>query len=585
MEDLTNEKLIDNSNAAPEYLQNGWKKAWRTFDRGHLLSDGSLIIEGRMDGDNMVKMRGLRMELEEIENAMVDASHGVLERAVITLRGTEDKYLAAHVLFDSKFSGDKQIYLQRLNSRLPLPQYMCPSVTIPVDELPYTVHGKIDRRTVAAWELPKMDLDTLASSEINEEEREMLDLWKTVLQEQLTSTNDIGGDTDFFSVGGNSVMLVRLQAVLQDRFAVAIPLVDLFANATLAGMTKKVHSIRPEISIDWSKETDISDVVTAASSTVNKNTDGEVKDTDLSVVLSGACGFLGRRVLERLAESPAVSRIHAIAIRSDDGQRTVPTTSSKITVHHGDLSWPLFGLSALKFDTLAAEADIIIHCGANRSFWDAYPVIRGSNVTGTKTMIEMAAGQGKHTPIHFVSSGVVNERYAMPPTDGTDAYVASKWASEQMLRAANQDECLKIPVTIHRPLPGKIRGLQDAPEIRDMLIDAAKDLKAVPIEGGWSGWFTLTDANIIAESMVASALKGRRTEENVELRELGHDDGYNLATKELVEFWENDEEMQAFEKVPLPRWLGLAKARGFPYIAATQDAIVGEGDEKRVTRR
>ena len=62
-------------------------------------------------------------------------------------------------------------------------------------------------------------------------------------------------------------------------------------------------------------------------------------------------------------------------------------------MYEGNLSEPLLGLTSSVFDDLAANADVIIHCGANRSFWDPYQLLRSTNVDSTRNLISMAAGQ------------------------------------------------------------------------------------------------------------------------------------------------------------------------------------------------
>jgi hybrid polyketide synthase/nonribosomal peptide synthetase ACE1 len=76
---LTNKKLtahhfVPNPYATPEYIVNGWTQMHRTGDIGHLQEDGTLVFRNRMAGDTQVKMRGLRIELRDIETNIISAA-------------------------------------------------------------------------------------------------------------------------------------------------------------------------------------------------------------------------------------------------------------------------------------------------------------------------------------------------------------------------------------------------------------------------------------------------------------------------------------------------------------------------------
>jgi len=65
--ELTTRHFVENPFATPDYIANGWTQMHRTGDIGHLQDNGTLIFRNRIAGDTQVKMRGLRIELREIE--------------------------------------------------------------------------------------------------------------------------------------------------------------------------------------------------------------------------------------------------------------------------------------------------------------------------------------------------------------------------------------------------------------------------------------------------------------------------------------------------------------------------------------
>lgn len=153
--ELTRQKFITNLYAPPEYIAKGWTTAYRSGDRGRLRADGALLFDGRIDGDSQIKLRGLRIELEDIESSITKTSNGSLVEAVVSVHGQGDiEFLMARVVFANDFADNQEAFLKMLRSQLPLPQYMCPAMIIPIERMPLTPHLKVDRRALKALPLP-----------------------------------------------------------------------------------------------------------------------------------------------------------------------------------------------------------------------------------------------------------------------------------------------------------------------------------------------------------------------------------------------------------------------------------------------
>lgn len=141
--------------------------------------------------------------------------------------------------------------------------------------------------------------------------------------------------------------------------------------------------------------------------------------------------------------------------------RPVPT---KVVVYAGDLTAPRFGLTEQTWDSLAAKVGLIIHSGSRRSFWDNYWELRRANLLSTKELAGLAVP--RRISIHSLSSsgvlklddkidGVVEASVAdfQPPTDGSEGYGASKWASEVFLEKANRETVFLLSFTGSLPVP------------------------------------------------------------------------------------------------------------------------------------
>lgn len=264
---LTDQQFVANPFATPDDAARGWTQMYRTGDIGHLAKDGALVFHNRVAGDTQVKIRGLRIDLRDIESNIVAAAAGVLKEAVATLREGDPEFLVAHVVFSPHQNDQvesKSLFLEQLLSRLPIPQYMIPVVAIPLDRLPLTNHAKVDRNAVKDLPLPRQMGSTPLGGSETEMTGTMLQLkrvWLNVLgknNEQLGL--DITPSSSFFLVGGNSLLAIRLQTQINKAFHVMLRLVDLLSTHTLHGMARKIEEGASANSIDWEQEIALPDI-------------------------------------------------------------------------------------------------------------------------------------------------------------------------------------------------------------------------------------------------------------------------------------------------------------------------------------
>ncbi|EAQ88739.1 hypothetical protein CHGG_05358 [Chaetomium globosum CBS 148.51] len=240
---VTQDSFIPGANIHPSLAETGtW---YRTGDLGVLRASGTVDIIGRISGDNQVKLRGFRVELQEVEAVLLTAANGALSHAIVTARGEgEGRFLAAHVVFGLEVPHDRRPGLtQRLESGLPLPSYMQPTVVIPIDNIPLTKHGKFDRAAIQALSLPaKPNPTTVAAAELTAEAR-MAALWRKVIPHGIQAA--LTPETGFFEAGGTSILLVKLRALIKTEFRYAPRLAELMNGNTLGGMAKVVESRMP----------------------------------------------------------------------------------------------------------------------------------------------------------------------------------------------------------------------------------------------------------------------------------------------------------------------------------------------------
>jgi natural product biosynthesis luciferase-like monooxygenase protein/amino acid adenylation domain-containing protein len=200
-------------------------KMYRTGDRARFLADGTIEFMGR--ADTQVKVRGFRVEVEEVEAALRRET-SIAEAAVVARRDDvgENRLVAYCVTTD----GALDAAALRVALRRALPEYMVPSLFVQLERLPRTATNKLDRRALPAPDFTRaIGSDAVAPRTANEEL--IAELFCDVLQ--LAS---VGVFDDFFAVGGHSLAAIRLVSRVRAAFGVDIALDAFFANPTVAGL-------------------------------------------------------------------------------------------------------------------------------------------------------------------------------------------------------------------------------------------------------------------------------------------------------------------------------------------------------------
>jgi amino acid adenylation domain-containing protein/non-ribosomal peptide synthase protein (TIGR01720 family) len=219
---LTAERFIPNPFGQGERM-------YRTGDICRYRADGVIEYQGREDGQ--VKLRGFRIELGEIEAVL--KKHEAVQNCVLKadqFRGEKAllAYMTLHEGVENTPALVKQIreFMQGF-----LPDYMVPAGFMVLPELPLSSNGKVDRKALPAMELVSQDDDRTAPE--NEVQQQIADIWQQLLQHR-----DFGIHTDFFHVGGHSLLALRLIAKLTEAFQTKLSIEDVFTHSTIAGLSQ-----------------------------------------------------------------------------------------------------------------------------------------------------------------------------------------------------------------------------------------------------------------------------------------------------------------------------------------------------------
>ncbi|KGO74905.1 Acyl transferase/acyl hydrolase/lysophospholipase [Penicillium italicum] len=570
---------------------NNSARMYRTGDAGRLRKDGFLAIEGRIAGDTQVKLRGFRIELAEIERVMIKESNGALTHAVVTLHSNDgqEPFLSAHIVIDANANGNEKAITEtdlvdKLRARLPLviPPYMCPAVIVPVDNMPLTAHQKVDRLAVQGLPIPQMEAGGVDYQlhDFTSAERRLASLWAQILPPHETLTQR----SDFFLVGGNSLVLVQLQAAIRREFGDAPRLNKLMGASGLASMASLLEGLE---AVDWEKEMHLDLEGPAAPRRVPES-------QGRSVLVTGATGHLGQRIVMELAENKSVSRIIAL-VRPVEGRvvASLFTGLDKVSVVSTDLT------SITSFSSELFDVDTVLHCASNRTFWDSYTAAKPVNVDTVKALAQFCHRTG--AGLHILSSGATAEHEADGESGSTrpnsgDGYISSKWVAERYLAKAAR--VTGIDVTVHRPtqvvgdalVPAGDELTEAEATMGRALLLGSPLLGIQPDFSHIHGWM---DVALLTETATAivSVITAEEVVASRKVRIVNHPGIARVRTAALAKYTEDSlEEADETRKLPIAsglHFVGAAKRAGlFGWVITAQEiTMTDDNGQKIVSRR
>ncbi|QKG84493.1 amino acid adenylation domain-containing protein [Kroppenstedtia pulmonis] len=206
-------------------------RLYKTGDRGYFDSDGNLHFLGRED--NQVKLRGMRVELGEIESVL--CQHEKVKDAVVRV-GEDDgiKYLVSYVVPAGKPGPSLVEIRQFLGDHLP--KHMVPAYTILLEQFPLTSSGKVDRLSLPMPDRESREEGRELVLPRNTREELIAGIW-----EQLLRVDRVGVQDNFFELGGHSLLGVQVMSRIQQAFGVKVPLKVLFDRPTVAELATEVE--------------------------------------------------------------------------------------------------------------------------------------------------------------------------------------------------------------------------------------------------------------------------------------------------------------------------------------------------------
>lgn len=372
---LTNNKFINNPFVSNEIIYN-------TGDLAAWAPNGEINCFGR--SDFQVKINGLRIELGEIEKKIL--SYPSMFKVVVTIKkdNLNRQLLCAYFVANSRISpSDLKNFLAKY-----LPAYMIPTYLLQLDDFPFTPNGKIDRN---ALPLPKINISkTIVAPETSTEKI------LTNIVEELLGISPISITDNFFEIGGDSILALKLQTKLLNQ-NMNISYSDIYRYNTIKEMALKLDIISSSNTI-YDDAYDFKNIENILS---HNNIDNlnNIFSSDLgNVLLTGCTGFLGIHILDYLMENTN-STVYCL-IRKD------PTTSvndkllnklhyyfenkydnligNRIIVVKSDITHPDLGISKKTLSEIFTQISCVINSAAIVKHYGYYSDFEDINVNAVK---------------------------------------------------------------------------------------------------------------------------------------------------------------------------------------------------------
>ncbi len=223
--ELTAERFIRDP-----FSQDEQARLYKTGDLVRELPDGNIEFIGRID--YQVKIRGFRVELGEIE-AILKQYPGIRETIVVARENsTGNKMLVAY--FIPEHNQVPEIKQVRAFLKEKLPEYMVPTALIQLDAFPLTPNGKVDRQALPEPAIDRtLDHFVAPSSQV---QQQLATIW-----EELLAIRPIGISDDFFELGGDSLLAMRLFSRIEQVFGKKLPLAIFYTAATIEHLAQVIE--------------------------------------------------------------------------------------------------------------------------------------------------------------------------------------------------------------------------------------------------------------------------------------------------------------------------------------------------------
>ena len=429
---------------AERFIDYDGLRVYKSGDYARWTAEGDVEILGRMD--NQIKLRGLRIEIGEIEGALNQIPE--IKTAVVKIVKIKNiEHLCAY------FTAKNFIDIENLKSELSktLPQYMVPTAYLQLEKMPMTLNGKIDLKSLPEAEIFRSKSSAKAENKI---EQDFCNIFENILQ-----IEEVAPEESFFDLGGTSLLVTRV-VIMAQKLGYKVNFSDVFTSKTpreLAALQENNSGkiIDAEIeNYDYTKF----EKILAANNLDNFKNGERIPLGD--VILTGATGYLGVHILHELIKNHG-GKIYCF-VRGKKKISALKRLQIQLFYYFENDYEDLFGkrIFIIEGDVTSRDAlekcknlqvDTVINCAALVKHFSIGNEIETVNVEGVKNLLEICKTKNwrfiQISTMSTVRNGIKGEvDETATPTEKTlyfkqsltNKYVRSKFLEQEEFQKAWQ---------------------------------------------------------------------------------------------------------------------------------------------------
>ena len=409
--------------------QNNNQIIYKTGDIGKFNEKGEIEYIGRKD--DQIKIRGLRVELPEIEARLNDITE-INQSTVLCMKDANMSYLIAFVTAKDTIN----VHKIKLELAKTLPAYMIPRYIIHKEKLPITINGKVDRKALEkSIEQKNLTLSTnLYVPPENQKQKIFCDIWSELLK------TNVGIDDDLFDIGADSLLAINFKTQLLS-YNIDLPYANIFKYRNIRAICdeenrdNKINSSLAEY--DY---TEINKLLES------QDANGKEFNDNNNVLLLGNTGFVGMHIVYSFIKNTK-GKIYCIVREKKNnlsarerfeellhfyfGNELDKFIDNRIFVLKGNIVKDRFGLTASDYEMLSENIDVIINSAANVNHYGNIDKFKTINNDLVKQIIEFCLNYKKRL-IH-ISSLSISGNTILDGTTSTNDNILKKDFTEKDL--------------------------------------------------------------------------------------------------------------------------------------------------------
>lgn len=407
-------------------------KLYKTGDLGVWLPDGTIKCLGRVD--NQIKLRGLRIEIGEIEEIINSFDREKKLKSAVILK-SENGNVSLHAFYSSP----KEVDIAELKKFIKnyLPNYMIPNTFTYIENIPYTPNGKIDRKVL---QNVKIDTKVIEDSELNLPRNELDEIIFKVVKEKL-NIEKFGIDQNIFEYGADSLIVINILTELF-QYDLGLKVGDFYQFPTVRQLSDHISS-KSYLGKDIDKDelNNINNIVRKLSTETKANAELDKR----SVLITGCTGFLGAHLLARILKSPEnIDNVYCLVRGKNNeeprkrlydtmffyfGNEYDALLEKMVTVVEADISKEDLGIHPVAFKLLKENVNTVIHSAANVKHYGNYSDFEKANIVGTKNIISFC--KLANAELHYISTMTISANYLVEQENSNIVFTESSFFENQ----------------------------------------------------------------------------------------------------------------------------------------------------------